>query len=84
MADLDIDHPDSQCVLNLKWPDCIITLVHRRSRVSRAGQVAYYIIVLNGEYILPTSSLTNPQGMSLCETLGQWEGGFCESFSIVE
>ena len=45
-ANLGVNHPDVQCVVNLKWPDCLASLVQRRGCASRDGQLAVFVIVV--------------------------------------
>jgi len=44
-ADVAIDHPQVELVLNMEWPDDIPTLVQRRGRASRGGQPSKFILV---------------------------------------
>ena len=44
-ADLGVDHPNAQCIVNIEFPDCLASLFQRQGRGSRNHQISSFIII---------------------------------------
>ena len=44
-ADLGVDHPNAQCIVNIEFPDCLASLFQRQGRGSRNHQTSSFIII---------------------------------------